>query len=524
MKKYRISFIYTFLLPAALSLLSSCTSLEEDPKTFISSDQYYRNITDAKAAVTAVYWGLNGPGQTPYNILFETGQEFMADDIKMGPGATNPDVKAQSTLDHSPSTLRVREIWQQHYAAITNANIAIYRIPAIPATTAAEEKWLKHYVAEAKFLRGLYYFNLVRLFGSVPLVLHETRTLDQGAILLERDPASTVYDQVIQDFTEAAQDLEWSFLPTDENAGRANAAAAEAFLSLAYLTLANVSQDDNRRAANISVISNRDELLRKSIEHSHNIINRSDRYYDLFEDYADVFKKASKNGKEHLFSAQFSSTTLANGNSWGLRTTPLGIKGANGNFSSEPTSDLVSKYNHTDRRWTTFFTTSYTIGGVTTVIDPLQNDGCGVACTKYFDPDVPTMLGQSGINVPIIRYAEVLLNNAEANNELYGPNEEAYRDYNLIRRRAGLPEFAVGSLTKDQFRDSLYLDRRLELNFEYHRWFDLIRQIDKDGNHIMVKTLNDFGKPSARDRHYLYPIPQNERDMNPKLTQNQDWT
>jgi hypothetical protein len=521
--KNNSSFLRIIFLPVAFFILTACISLEEDPKTFVSSDQYYRNITDAKAAVTAVYWGLNSSGQTPYNILFVTGQEFMADDIKMGPGAANPDVKAQSTLDHSPSTLRVREIWQQHYTAITKANIAIDRLPDTPTATATEAEWLKHYIAEAKFLRGLYYFNLVRIFGSVPLVLHELRTLDRDALLLERVPATEVYDQVIQDFTEAAQDLKWYFPPTDENAGRANAASAEALLSLLYLTFANVSLDDNQRAANISVIPNRDELLRKSIEHAHNVIDHPNRYYDLFEDYADVFKKTSKNGKEHLFSAQFSSTTLANGNSWGQRTMPLGIKGANGNFSSEPTNDLIGKFKEIDLRWQTFMTTSYTIGGVTTVIDPKQNDGCGVACTKYFDADVPTMLGQSGINVPIIRYAEVLLNNAEANNELYGPNEEAYRDYNLIRKRAGLPEFASGSLTKNQFRDSLYLDRRLELNFEYHRWFDLIRQIDGSGNHIMVKTLNDFGKPSAKDKHYLYPVPQNERDMNPKLTQNPEW-
>ncbi|MDR1722908.1 MAG: RagB/SusD family nutrient uptake outer membrane protein [Tannerella sp.] len=513
----------TNIIFLAIIVLASCISLDEDPKTFISSDQYYRNIVDAEAAVTAVYWGLNGPGQTPYNILFETGMEFMADDIRMGPGATNPDVKAQSTLDHSPSTLRVREIWQQHYAAITKANIAIDKLPDIPTNTSDEATKLKHLIAEAKFLRGLYYFNLVRIFGSVPLVLHEFTTLDHSVILVERASATEVYDQVIKDFTEAKADLEWSFQPASTNAGRANAAAADALLSLAYLTLANVSLDDTKRADNISVIPNREEYLRKSIEHAHNIIDRSDRYYDLFEDYEDVFLKVSKNGKEHLFSAQFSSTTLANGNSWGQRTTPLGIVGANGNFSSQPTGDLVSKFRSNDIRWTTFMTTEYTIGGVTTVIDPAKNDGYGIACTKYFDPDVSSMLGQSGINVPIIRYAEVLLNNAEANNELYGPNEEAYRDYNLIRRRAGLPEFAVGSLSKDQFRDSLYLDRRLELNFEYHRWFDLIRQIDKDGNHIMVKTLNEFGKPSAAKKHYLYPIPQNEIDMNPKLTQNPGW-
>ncbi|WP_080904250.1 RagB/SusD family nutrient uptake outer membrane protein [Parabacteroides sp. Marseille-P3160] len=517
-------FYYLLFMGGLFALLPSCTSLDEDARSFVSSEGYYKTVADAKAAVTAVYYGLNYSGsQTPYNILFVTGQEFMADDIKMGPGATNADVKAQSTLDHSPSTLRVKEIWQQHYIAINKANIAIDKIPLIPFTTAAEEALLKQYVLEAKFLRGLYYFNLVRLYGSVPLVLHETTTLDQNTLLVSRTSAEEVYDQVIQDFTDAAAGLPWYFDQNGSDAGRANAAAAEAFLSLAYLTLANVSLDDNQRAYNISVIKNREELLKKAIDHSNNIIKRSDRYYDLFEDYAEVFNKATKNGKEHLFSAQFNSSTLANGNGFGNRTAPLGIKALNGTFADEPTPDLIKHFSDNDKRKAVSLTTSYTIGGVTYTIDPKQNDGNSYASYKYYDSDVPTMLGQSGINVPIIRYAEVLLNNAEANNELYGPNEEAYQNYNLIRKRAGLPEFKIGSLTKDQFRDSIYLDRRLELNFEYHRWFDLIRQINKDGDHIMVKTLNDFGKPSANDKHYLYPIPQVEIDINSKLVQNPGW-
>jgi hypothetical protein len=383
--------IFTF---SAFIWLSACTALEENPKTFISSDQFYRNVVDAEAALTAVYYGLNYGGSsrgfthTPYNILFISGQEFMADDVKMGPGAQHPDVKAQSTLDHSATTLRVREIWQQHYAAINKANIAIDNIPGILFNTPAEEALLKKYVLEAKFLRGLYYFNLVRLYGSVPLILHETTTLDNKALMVYRSPAEEVYEQIIKDFSEAASGLPWYIPQNSVDAGRANAASAEAFLSLVYLTLANVGLDDNLRAANVSVISDRNNLLEKSVEHARNIIDRTDRDYDLFDDYADVFRKTAKNGKEHLFSAQFSSVTSTNGNGLGPRTAAVGIPKLGGASADVPTEDLTGRFRDIDKRKAVMLTDSYEVDGVTYVINP-QSHSNKYACYKYFDGDAP---------------------------------------------------------------------------------------------------------------------------------------
>ncbi|MEI6949059.1 RagB/SusD family nutrient uptake outer membrane protein [Paraflavisolibacter sp. H34] len=496
---------YFFYSLFTATVLASCVKLTEKPDAFVSADDYYNTKTDALAAVNSIYYALNSPNgtQVPYNVLFVTGMEFMTDDIKMGPGATNPDVKAQSTLDHSASTLRVKEIWQKHFIAISRANIAIDKIPKIKAQTTADAELLSRLVLEARFLRGLFYFNLVRLFGDVPLVLHETTSLDKEQLNLRRTSADSIYAQVIQDFTEAEK-LPWRYLPTEADAGRATGAAAKALLSLVYLTRSD---------------------WQKAIDKSNEIINRPDRYYDLFTNYADVFNKAAKNGKEHIFSAQFKSNANGHGNNFALRCAPLGIKGINGNLADEPTVDLINAFRDSDKRKAVTLASSYTIGTTTYKVDPAQNDGLSYVVNKYFDPELPGNLNESGINVPIIRYAEVLLINAEANNELHGPNSDAYQNYNLIRSRAGLPTFTglTANLTKDQFRDSLYRDRRLELTFEYHRWFDLIREIDKDGNRIMVKTLRAIGKPSASNKHLLYPVPQVERDINPLLTQNPGW-
>jgi hypothetical protein len=166
---------------------------------------------------------------------------------------------------------------------------------------------------------------------------------------------------------------------------------------------------------------------------------------------------------------------------------------------------------------------------------------------KYFDPSVGTQLSESGANVHIIRFAEVLLIAAEAENEANGPNGPAYTYINQVRTRAGLPDLTPG-LTQVQFRDSVYLERRLELIWEWQRWFDLIREIgdpseaaaippgsanagqaltfsaqgDPTGG-LLLNSLYLVGKESAQPKHYLYPIPLQEIQLNPNLTQNPGW-
>jgi hypothetical protein len=141
---------------------------------------------------------------------------------------------------------------------------------------------------------------------------------------------------------------------------------------------------------------------------------------------------------------------------------------------------------------------------------------------KWADPASTAVTNQSAANVPIIRYAELLLIHAEAENEANGPTQKAYKSLNKVRKRAGLPDLAAG-LTRDQFRDSVYLDRRLELTYEYQRWFDLIRQRDAAYNSTFVVNQQKVGKTNAAAKHIYYPIPQSEIDNNALLEQNPLW-
>ena len=170
-KVFTKAIFYTLILTIGIATVSCKKFLKEDLDGFIKTDDFYKTESDAVNAVTSIYYLLNAGGnniQTPYNTLFNTGLNFMADDEFPGPGATQPDVRSMANNLHTSTNLRVYELWQQHYAAVRKANLAIEKIPGIDFNTNLKNRLL----AESKFLRALWYFNLVRLFGDIPLILN----------------------------------------------------------------------------------------------------------------------------------------------------------------------------------------------------------------------------------------------------------------------------------------------------------------------------------------------------------------
>ncbi|QRQ99882.1 RagB/SusD family nutrient uptake outer membrane protein [Dyadobacter sandarakinus] len=518
---------YSYILLAMLATgLGSCREfLKEEPESFLSEDQYYKTQTDAINAVNAVYFFLNSGGsniQTPYNTLFNTGMNMAGDDEDPGPGATNPDVRSLSVLAHSSSNLRIYEIWQQHYAAIKKANVALEKIPTINFDDALKQRLL----GEAKFLRALYYFNLVRLYGDVPLVTEYQKFVDAGAYEIAKSPSTEVYALVEKDLTEAAAVLPASYGSPD--VGRATSGAARALLAKVYLTKA--SQPLNLATHYKDALARAEEVLSAAD-------GGTGTYgYDLNANYAEVFLPAFKNNKEHLFSAQFKSNSLNQGNSEYPRSILSGVPGLNGNYAhmvrfyTQGTDKFFSIYKlfrPDDKRRDVTFTRSFTspTNGRKYAL-PIANTSVTADSTpfwnKWRDPASSAVTNQSASNVPILRYAEVLLIHAEAENEANGPTAKAYKSINRVRSRAGLPALTPG-LSKDQFRDSVYLDRRLELTYEYQRWFDLIRLKDATGKSTFVTNLHKVGKTNAADKHRLYPLPQSEIDNNKLLVQNSGW-
>ena len=508
------TIIYLFIILGIIA--GACTKLTEDPQSFLTPDQFYKTQNDAIAAVNVLYHQLNhDPNlqQGLYNSLYNTGMDFMSDDLDAGPGSPNPDVQSLSKLAHSATVVRGKEIWQQHFANINRANVAIQKIPLIDF----DQKLKDRLIGEALFIRALHYFDLVRLYGAVPLLLTDQTVLPISELQVARTPVDSVYAQVISDLTESAKHFS---VGASGEAGRATEGAAKSLLSKVYLT--------RRDWAN-------------SVAKAEEVINGS-YGYDLEPDFSHVFLPAYKNGKEAIFSAQFLSNAGGQGNATMARDIFTGIPGLKGSYGDQVRFYTVGNdhffsvyklYSPNDKRRNVTFTTSYVSPANGKVYGKLNDPAIPGDSTpflnKYWDPSSVANTAEAGTNTHIIRFAEVLLIHAEAENELNGPTEKAYASLNRVRARAGLDPLTPG-LSQDDFRDSLYLDRRLELVNEFQRWFDLIREtgaahtgVGPEGRGTLLLNLQKVGKTNVAERHYLYPIPQLEIDRNPKLTQNPGW-
>jgi hypothetical protein len=483
--------LYIILL---LSLFAaSCINLEETLESNQSTNQFYKNGDDATSAVNAIYAGLSSSGQTLYNSLFQIGMEMATDDYEAGPRARNAHVRAISILNHDASNDRMQQLWLQSYALISQANIAIDRIALIDDNNITPEL-RNRTINEAKFLRALSYFNLVRWFGAIPLALHEKDNLYP-----ENKPVEVIYEQIIQDLTDA-EALPAADEYASNDIGRATSGAAKSLLAKVYLTKKDWP---NARIKSHEVI-----LSEK---------------YDLFENFADVFNVAAKNGKEHIFSAQFKGYANFVGNSLASRTAPTNdeVPGVNGDYADalHVEGGLFESFSDSDKRKAVTF--------ITEMVSP--SDGKTYTLNvphfhKYYDLSAVGSQGNSSKNTPIIRYAEVLLIYAEAlNEENNGPDSEgkAYRAIDKVRERAGIPKLAdiAPNLTVEQLRDTIFQERRKELVYEYQRWFDLVRR----GAEYYIKILHAAGKTNAAPRHIYFPIPQRELDINPNLRQNPLW-
>nr|MBP7473340.1 RagB/SusD family nutrient uptake outer membrane protein [Prevotella sp.] len=469
--------------------------MDESPESNQVEQQFYRNEQDAISAVNAVYEALhNDGGQTLYNSLIQIGVEMAADDYAAGPRARNAHVRAIANLSHDASNDRMEQLWKQSYQAINRANIAIDRIADIDSTNITGSI-RKRLINEAKFLRALNYFNLVRWFGRIPIVLHETTNLSNESLDVFQSDEDSVYLQIIKDLKDS-EELPAPSEYASSDVGRATSGAAKSLLAKVYLT----HKDWNLAAT-------------KSKE----VIDTG--WYSLFDNYEDVFNVETKNGKEHIFSVQFKGNSNYVGNGLASRSAPYEVPGINGDYCDmiNTSSGLYESFDKNDKRLpVTFITkmTSPTDGKEYVLSEP--------HFYKYYDSNVVGNQSQSSRNFPIIRYSEILLIYAEAINEVNeGPTSDAYAAIDKVRSRAGISKLAdiAPNLSEDAFRDSVFQERRKEFVYEYNRWFDLSRR----GADYYVKTLKAAGKTNAAPRHIHFPIPQRELDLNPNLKQNPDW-
>jgi hypothetical protein len=254
--------------------------------------------------------------------------------------------------------------------------------------------------------------------------------------------------------------------------------------------------------------------------------------YSLLTEYADVFDPANKNHAESIFEVQFQGNNLLGEHSNFIYTfaprnsagAVIDFPGQNGGGWNIPSKDIIGAYEADDKRKAVSLQEGYT-----------DNNGNWVPVpfiTKYHHPH--TIVGRADDNWPVLRYADVLLMLAEAINEQGGPNADAYEYLNAIRERAGL--LPLSGLDQESFRTAVLKERRLELAFENHRWFDLKRTMTPEELATFLNAYGEFEKSdpttsrsgipfSAGDFKFepyeaLFPIPASERRINQNLTQN----
>lgn len=488
---------YILCVTVILSLTSCMDEfLKESPDDRFVITNFYSSQSDAEAAVAAVYEKLYALYERNMFIL----NELPADTEKNGLGMPNQYLQNLEFLRHTSENQFTREMWLQCYSGIARANTAIINIPGIEM----DEQVRARLVGEAKFLRALYYFNLVRFYGDVPMILKLESVEDA---LGPRVPAAEVYQQIIADLTDAEGSLPATY--NENNLGRASKGAAKILLGKVYLTMHEYG---------------------KSVEKLAEVINNEGEYgYGLHENFRDNWNPATENGQEMVFSIEFMDPP-GNGNGAMVLQGPkyslpggfavLGL--VNSNEADIPTRDLYDRYPEDDERKDGTFRTDFV-----SLIDGSIHTSTIPIYTKYWEENESNP-NNSDANMHVIRYADAILMYAEALNET-GQSEDAAMQLNRIMERAyNSTAHNVSGMGADELRELIYEERHKELAMEGHRWFDLVRTgrfIQRMKEHAAYEAgIAESNKveiaQNIKDYMVLMPIPQREIDLNPELTQN----
>lgn len=471
-KKLIISSIALFTIAA---ILPACKKsfIDITPQGIVPVTTYYATEIDIKTTLNGAYSSL----RPIYNEQYGFGE--ITSDNTQTYGESEVLYGEEDKLTWTASSTNLLNAYTRFYATIAYANIVLGHV-AMPVMSQANRD---SYTGQAKFLRALMYFNLVRMFGGVPLVLNEI-TSEQQAYTYKRATATDVYAQIEKDLTEAAAVLPASYTGTD--IGRATSLAANGLLGKVYMFENKFTQAEPILAA---VSATAGTLI----------------------PYSQIFGLGNDNNKDILFSVQYLSGGFSEGNTYargfvpqpsGTTITPF----VTGNSNNVGTADLYNAFEPGDSR----LATSVGVYNAGTLVYYFAK--------KFIYPSV-TGASEGDNDWPILRYGDVILLYAEALNE-NGKTAEALNQLNLVRTRASLAPKT--GLSQDDARTAIRNERRVELCFEAERWFDLVRW----NTYVPVMTAfkakgsinGTIGNISANLG--LFPIPLREIQLNPNLTQN----
>jgi len=477
-----------FMVVFSLGIISCDKDLDVEPESEITTEFFYSSAEEVEFALIAVYNSL----QNMMNI------EWMLTELRSDNTYMNVDSSSSSniplrTLDRFEvisTNEHVTEYYRSAYSLIALANRVLANLEVIEDPDVRNQ-----YEGEARFLRAHAYFNLVRLFGAVPIV--ENVITGEEGLEIERSPQEDVYAFIENDLKVASE-----FLPEaydQDNVGRATKWTAMGILGKVYLTM-----HTNQEA--IDVLG---DIVTNS---SHALLNEYDEIFDVGNEY----------NAEILFAVRFQSGSLGLGAPFANFFAPVQsedyVVTGGGDALNVPTESMSASYESEERK------------------DPSMSDfWVGQDGVENFKKYIKkynssfSVVDDAGNDWPILRYSDVLLMQAEAYNEL-GDIPKALEYLNEVRIRVDLEPYENSEVASYfDFKIALEEERRVEFAFENQRWFDLVRTgraLTVMNQHFKSEfQYNDPDDPESpvtpiQEWQLVLPIPQYEIDLNPNIAQN----
>lgn len=534
------------LILAFLFVVTGCQELEEEPYGFLTPENYFQSEADFETYMLGIYQ--TGTLQVYYgeNIY----HDCLSDEYDVDPLNVRPFRFAFNEYTHTPNDYRDDVLYLTSYTILNSANTLLGRIEG---NTELSEDAKNGFAAEARFMRALVAFSMVRLFGDIPFYTETVDNPSQGSSF-PRVSAEVVYEQIVADLNFAKDNLpdNWGMVRS-----RASKASALTLLSIVHLTLATYN-DIYRGGYDYRDI---DEGLIDGLTgdfgshweaastYALEVIDNRDRYdVGLVEDMQDLFNGEIGDTREHIFSIDYEGQQKGSGGPGTFG--PGGIEGwrnnnnglmpmrnptiAGGWNTFVPPGDLYDAFIAGDyRREVSFNTEWYELSAPvngdtlkTYRLSDLQGTRTPYSAKWTRLPGLtsgwPTGVATSH-NQPVLRFGELLLVAAEALNE-QGNTARAIELVNELRARArggengtedrAVPADIPSDLDQDEAWEAIWQERTYELVFEFKRWHDLVRR-DR-----MIPVMSDFvplrtGVPNGsnvKDYHILLPIPQVEID------------
>lgn len=485
--------ILTIIIISVFLLSCKEEFLEKAPQDRLTEESFPSNPADALAATNAVYevlrYGTYHRGYYPID-------DIMSDDALKGssPGDLVADLQPFDVFDHNVTNPFILNWWRALYTGVRRANVVIDRIPEVEM----DQNLKGRYIGEAKFLRALYYSDLARGYGGVPLVTESAIRTDYTRASLEQ-----TYDFIEADLRAAIEALPEKSNYAADDLGRATKGAAKALLARVYLY-----QEEYDSAAIFA-----EEVI-------------NSQQYDLESSFESAFREETEFGNESVFEVGgigVQGGVTAGNNEY---TTGQGVRGTpnRGIGANRPSMDLINSFEAGDPRMqATVIFVGEVLDGIEIIGDIATPDTAATGQIETYNQKIwtpgTTPFSNTAHNRRLIRYAEVLLIAAEALNRSNN-SAQALIYLNEVRERARegneniLPD--ITETNPDLLEDIILEERRHELAMEGHRYWDLVRT----GN--AEEVLESFGFQA--NKHELLPIPQSERDItNGQLEQNPNW-